>query len=113
MQRIFAADIGGTNCRFASFSLAEGRISLERAAWIKSAGLRDTDMVLAALERELEKPLRAATTFSPVRGCRFCIVTSAAKIWKLAKWANAPLARTLRPCAGIRVFTPGLAATGF
>ncbi|WP_022654943.1 glucokinase [uncultured Desulfovibrio sp.] len=60
MQRIFAADIGGTNCRFASFSLDEGRLGLERVVWIKSAGLLDTDMVLAALERELETPLRAA-----------------------------------------------------
>lgn len=60
MKRIFAADIGGTNCRFASFSLVEGRLNLERVVWIKSAGLLDTDMVLTALERELETPLRAA-----------------------------------------------------
>lgn len=60
MQRIFAADIGGTNCRFASFCLLEGRLSLQRAVWIKSACLRDTDMVLTALERELEMPLHTA-----------------------------------------------------
>ena len=73
MQRIFAADIGGTNCRFASFSLVEGRLNLERVVWIKSAGLLDTDMVLTALERELETPLRAADALvlalaGPVQG---------------------------------------------
>ena len=60
MQRILAADIGGTNCRFASFSLDQGRLRQERVVWIRSAGLLDTDMVLVALERELETPLRTA-----------------------------------------------------
>ena len=60
MQRILAADIGGTNCRFASFCLNEGRLSLQRAAWIKSAGLLNTEMALTALERELEIPLHTA-----------------------------------------------------
>ena len=46
MQRILAADIGGTNCRFASFSLDQGRLRQERVVWIRSAGLLDTDMVL-------------------------------------------------------------------
>ena len=60
MQRILAADIGGTNCRFASFSLDQGRLRQERVVWIRSAGLLDTDMVLVALERELETSLRTA-----------------------------------------------------
>ena len=60
MQRILAADIGGTNCRFAGFTLDKGNLSLHRMVWIRSAGLLDTDMVLVALERELETPLRTA-----------------------------------------------------
>lgn len=60
MQRILAADIGGTNCRFASFSLENERLILDRVIWIKSAGLVDTDMVLAALARELETSLDTA-----------------------------------------------------
>ncbi|WP_165066597.1 glucokinase [Desulfovibrio sp. ZJ200] len=63
MQRILAADIGGTNCRFARFSLESERLTLERVVWIKSAGLLDTDMVLTALSRELETPLDTADAF--------------------------------------------------
>lgn len=60
MQRIFAVDIGGTNCRFARFSLDGGCLALERAVWITSAEITDTDMLLAALARELESPLESA-----------------------------------------------------
>lgn len=68
MQRILAADIGGTNCRFASFSLENERLILDRVIWIKSAGLVDTDRVLAALARELETSLDTADAPHPRAG---------------------------------------------
>ena len=39
MQRIFAADIGGTNARFALFTVYEGNLTLMSAVWAKSADL--------------------------------------------------------------------------
>ena len=42
MQRIFAADIGGTNARFALFNWHKGNLALERVAWGRSAMLDGT-----------------------------------------------------------------------
>ncbi|WP_308621489.1 glucokinase [uncultured Desulfovibrio sp.] len=69
-RHILAADIGGTNCRLARFSLSpEGRFVQERAVWLESASLRTTAHLLAALERELElHPSRADATVLAVAG---------------------------------------------
>ncbi len=56
-RHILAADIGGTNCRLARFSLSrEGRLAREGSVWLESALLRTTEHLLAALERELALP---------------------------------------------------------
>ncbi|MDO5484257.1 MAG: glucokinase [Desulfovibrionaceae bacterium] len=52
--RILAADIGGTNCRFALFRRAASGLSLVRRAVCASAGLCDSDSLLTALQRHLE-----------------------------------------------------------
>ena len=57
MQRIFAADIGGTNARFALFAEHEGKLALRLAVWEKSAVLRTTQDMLEAMQRLLETPL--------------------------------------------------------
>lgn len=69
-RHILAADIGGTNCRLARFSLSpEGRLARERAVWLESPALRTTEHLLAALERELElHPAHADATALAVAG---------------------------------------------
>ncbi|MDR2744862.1 MAG: glucokinase [Desulfovibrio sp.] len=68
MRRVFAADIGGTSARFASFVLDDGKqragrgfgadsvpdLELERAAWLPTSELTDTASVLAAFGRALD-----------------------------------------------------------
>ena len=49
MQRIFAADIGGTNARFALFTEYEGNLTLMSAVWAKSADLGNARDVLQAM----------------------------------------------------------------
>lgn len=69
-RHILAADIGGTNCRLARFSLLpEGRLVQERAVWVGSPALQTTEHLLAALERELElHPAHADATVLAVAG---------------------------------------------
>lgn len=69
-RHILAADIGGTNCRLARFSLlSEGRLVQERAVWVGSPALQTTEHLLAALERELElHPAHADATVLAVAG---------------------------------------------
>lgn len=69
-RHILAADIGGTNCRLARFSLApEGRLARERSVWLESPSLQTTEHLLAALERELAlHPSHADATVLAVAG---------------------------------------------
>lgn len=53
MQRIFAADIGGTNARFALFTEHEGNLALKVAVWEKSADLRTAQDLLQIMQRQL------------------------------------------------------------
>ena len=57
MQRIFAADIGGTNARFALFTGHEDNLTLKAAVWEKSAGLHTAEDVLEIMQRQLQCPL--------------------------------------------------------
>ena len=57
MQRIFAADIGGTNARFALFTEHEGSLVLTVAVWVKSADLRTAEDLLQIMQRQLQCPL--------------------------------------------------------
>ena len=57
MQRIFAADIGGTNARFALFAEHEGIPALKAAVWEKTAELRTTQDLLQIMQRQLQTPL--------------------------------------------------------
>ena len=73
MQRIFAADIGGTNARFALFSESGGDLALLRAEWTKSVDLATTDDVLQAMQQRLQLSLAAGDILvvalaGPVRG---------------------------------------------
>lgn len=75
MQRIFAADIGGTNARFALFSAHKGRLALAAAAWGKSTDLGNTQDVLQAMQQLLERPFAAGDALAvaiagPVDGLR-------------------------------------------
>ncbi|OXS28783.1 MAG: hypothetical protein BCS36_08345 [Desulfovibrio sp. MES5] len=60
MQRILVADVGGTNCRFASFSLENDRLSLEVTAVIGSKTLTNGQSLFAALEETLSQPVESA-----------------------------------------------------
>ena len=62
MQRIFAADIGGTNARFALFTEHEGNLALKVAVWEKSADLHTAEDVLQTMQRQLQSPLAAGDT---------------------------------------------------
>ncbi len=73
MQQIFAADIGGTNARFARFSSDGGLLALEAVEWGASSGLRDADDVLALMRRLLGTAPAAGDALAvalagPVRG---------------------------------------------
>lgn len=59
MQRIFAADIGGTNARFALFTEHEGNLVLSVAVWEKSADLYAAEDLLQLMQRQLNCPLAA------------------------------------------------------
>ena len=60
MQRILVADVGGTNCRFASFSLEDDRLSLEVATRIDSKILTSRQSLFAALSETLSQPVESA-----------------------------------------------------
>ncbi len=60
MQRILVADVGGTNCRFASFSLENDRLSLEVATRIDSKILTSRQSLFAALSETLSQPVENA-----------------------------------------------------
>lgn len=60
MQRILVADVGGTNCRFASFSLENDRLSLEAAARIDSKTLTSGQSLFVALAETLSRPVESA-----------------------------------------------------
>ena len=60
MQRILVADVGGTNCRFASFSLEDERLSLEVATRIDSRILTNRQSLFAALSETLSRPVESA-----------------------------------------------------
>lgn len=60
MQRILVADVGGTNCRFASFGLENGRLSLEVAARIDSTTVTSGQSLFAALAETLSQPVENA-----------------------------------------------------
>ena len=73
MQRIFAADIGGTNARFALFTAHEGNLTLTSAVWAKSADLGNAQDVLQAMQQLLQSPLSAGDALAialagPVQG---------------------------------------------
>ncbi|MDR3358704.1 MAG: glucokinase [Desulfovibrio sp.] len=73
MGRVFAADIGGTSARFASFFSGGGAargfgadsvpdLEPERAAWLPTSELTDTAGALAAFSRALDMPPEALDT---------------------------------------------------
>lgn len=75
MQRIFAADIGGTNARFALFTAHEGNLTLSSAVWTKSADLGNTQDVLQAMQQLLQARISANDALAialagPVDGLR-------------------------------------------
>jgi len=96
MQRIFTADIGGTNARFALFTCHEGHLALERVAWGRSATLDDTASMLACMRDLLDEPLKAGDALSvalagPVNGLRGKLTNGALRL------DLSPAASTLSP----------------
>lgn len=49
MAKILAADIGGTNSRFALFNTANGRLEMEDSIWLESHGVSSFDELLDQL----------------------------------------------------------------
>lgn len=47
-KHILSADIGGTNCRFAHFTLEKDRLELHSEIWLKTANIPTTDILLEA-----------------------------------------------------------------
>ena len=65
MPYIMAVDLGGTNCRFAGFTLDKGILSLHRMGKRKTAELPDTGALISAcgtaLDRRRGQPCRRRT----------------------------------------------------
>lgn len=83
MPYIIAVDLGGTNCRFAGFTLESGVLALHRTERCATASIPDTDALLAACETLLERSPATADAFvlgmaGPVSGLK-------------ARLTNAPL----------------------
>ncbi|WP_461210250.1 glucokinase [Desulfocurvus sp. DL9XJH121] len=80
MQRILAADIGGTHGRFAAFSLSPdgGLAMLDQPVWLFSAGAGSLGELLAALAAEApgldprHADMAALAVAGPVRANTFC-----------------------------------------
>lgn len=77
MKRILAADIGGTNGRFASFTYEGGTLALGEELWLDSAGASSFAELVAGLPDE--GPLAAAgadavslAVAGPVQGGTYC-----------------------------------------
>lgn len=74
MPYIIAVDLGGTNCRFAGFTLDKGNLSLHRMDKRKTAELPDTGALISACGTALDRHPRTADAFvvgmaapSPIR----------------------------------------------
>lgn len=63
MPYIMAVDLGGTNCRFAGFTLENGVLSLHRMDKCKTAELPDTDALVSACETALARHPHTADAF--------------------------------------------------
>ena len=57
MPYIMAVDLGGTNCRFAGFTLDKGILSLHRMGKRKTAELPDTGALISACGTALDLSL--------------------------------------------------------
>ena len=60
MQRILVADVGGTNCRFGSFTLENSKLALEFSTRINSNSLSSGQALFTALSEELSQPIENA-----------------------------------------------------
>ena len=63
MPYIMAVDLGGTNCRFAGFTLDKGILSLHRMGKRKTAELPDTGALISACGTALYRHPRTADAF--------------------------------------------------
>lgn len=54
MGVILAADIGGTNCRLGLFKFQKNKLTMDKAAWVETGSIAQTDALLSAFERELD-----------------------------------------------------------
>lgn len=63
MPYIMAVDLGGTNCRFAGFTLENGVLALHRMGKCKTAELPDTGALVSACETALNRHPRTADAF--------------------------------------------------
>lgn len=77
MKRILAADIGGTNARFAAFTVGEGQLLLQEDLWFDSAGATSFADVLGRLPKHgplspAEQDIVALAVAGPVRDGVYC-----------------------------------------
>ncbi len=63
MPYIMAVDLGGTNCRFAGFTLENGTLALHRIDMCSTSDLPDTDALIAACGTALGRHPRTADAF--------------------------------------------------
>ena len=63
MPYIMAVDLGGTNCRFAGFTLDKGILSLHRMGKRKTEELPDTGALISACGTALDRHPRTADAF--------------------------------------------------
>ena len=95
LKQIVAADIGGTNSRFALFSVSgAGQLKLEHKQTIDSASVPSFDALLEKLEHE-EFPIRltdadavALAAAGPVERGMFCAPTNIT--WSIDLWSSMP-----------------------
>ena len=99
MPYIMAVDLGGTNCRFAGFTLDKGILSLHRMGKRKTAELPDTGALISACGTALDRHPRTADAF---------VVGMAGPVADplKARLTNAPLEVDLTPWKIIAISLP-------
>lgn len=99
MQRILVADVGGTNCRFGSFTFENGKLALEFSTRINSSSLGSGEALFAALSRELSQPIENAAAVvvglaGPVDGQRGQLTNGSLDV----NLADVPALRNVEHC---------------
>ncbi len=91
MQRVLAADIGGTNSRFASFALEKGVLSLTAVAWLPTEAAPSFAHLLEQWQTRQEQPDHPGLPLTPQNAdAAVFAVAGAVLAGRRAKLANIP-----------------------